>query len=93
MSKYTVIKKFIDLKDSNHLYHVGDSFPRKGVNIDKKRIEELSGSDNKQHTPLIKVASSQFLTNTEVADISQPDNSNAANDQEEKPKTSRKRRK
>lgn len=52
---YKVIKHFIDLHDSDHSYNEGDIFPREGVVVDKERIEELAGSNNKQHTPLIEL--------------------------------------
>lgn len=51
---YKVIKYFTDLKDNNHPYNVGDSFPRNGVKVTDDRLKELSGSDNKQGQPLIK---------------------------------------
>lgn len=51
---YRVIRFFTDLKDNNHAYNVGDVFPRIGVDVPEERLEELSGSNNKQHAPLIK---------------------------------------
>ena len=51
---YKVIKLFTDLHDNDYLYNVGDTFPRKGISVTEERIAELSGSDNKQHTPLIE---------------------------------------
>lgn len=52
---YKVIKHFIDLHDNDHSYNEGDIFPREGVDASKERIEELTGSNNKQHTPLIEL--------------------------------------
>ena len=52
---YKVIKHFIDLHDSDHSYNEGDIFPREGVDVSKERIEELAGSNNKQHTPMIEL--------------------------------------
>ena len=52
---YKVIKHFIDLHDNDHSYNEGDIFPREGVDVSEERIKELSGSDNKQHTPLIEL--------------------------------------
>ena len=52
---YKVIKHFIDLHDNDHSYNEGDIFPREGVDVSKERIEELAGSNNKQHTPLIEL--------------------------------------
>lgn len=50
--KYKVIRAFKDLQDENHIYHVGDKYPRKG-RIKKERIEQLSTNDNKHGKPLI----------------------------------------
>ena len=52
---YKVIKHFIDLHDNDHSYNEGDIFPREEVDVSKERIEELAGSNNKQHTPLIEL--------------------------------------
>lgn len=51
---YKVIHFFTDLQDFNHPYNVGDIFPRNGMMVSKERLKELSGSDNKQHKPLIR---------------------------------------
>ena len=51
---YKVIKHFTDLQDNNYPYAVGDEYPRKDLEVTAERIKELSGSDNKQGTPLIK---------------------------------------
>lgn len=65
---YKVIKHFIDLHDNDHSYNEGDIFPREGVDVDKERIEELAGSNNKQHTPLIELVEETLgnATNTDV---------------------------
>lgn len=51
---YRVIHFFTDLQDSDHPYNVGDLFPREGEKVPASRLEELSGSDNKQGVPLIE---------------------------------------
>lgn len=51
---YRVIKAFTDLHDGDRPYNVGDPFPRAGIKVTEKRLEELSGSSNKQGTPLIE---------------------------------------
>ena len=51
---YKVIKSFYDLKDNNHVYHVGDTFPHNGVEVDAERIAELSSDKNLQGAPLIE---------------------------------------
>jgi hypothetical protein len=50
--KYKVIKKFRDLQDNNHIYNVGDKYPRKNK-VKKERIEELASSKNKIGVPVI----------------------------------------
>jgi len=50
---YKVIKNFTDLQDDNYKYEVGDEYPRLGLKPSISRITELSGSNNKQRTPLI----------------------------------------
>ena len=51
---YRVIKFFTDLKDDNHPYKVGDTYPRTGLKVSKKRIKELSSNENRQNVPLIE---------------------------------------
>ena len=51
---YKVIKHFIDLQDNNHKYDVGDTYPRKGLNVLQSRINELASNKNLQKTPLIE---------------------------------------
>ena len=51
---YKVIKSFYDLKDNNHVYSVGDTFPHNGVEVDAERIAELASDKNIQGVPLIE---------------------------------------
>ena len=51
---YKVKHFFTDLQDNSYPYNVGDIFPREGVTVTEDRLEELSGSDNKQGKPLIE---------------------------------------
>ena len=51
---YRVIKAFRDLKDNNHVYYVGDTFPHNGVEVGAERIAELSSDKNLQGVPLIE---------------------------------------
>ena len=51
---YRVIKAFVDLQDNNYKYDVGDTYPRKGLNVLQSRINELASDKNLQKTPLIK---------------------------------------
>ena len=52
---YRVIEVFTDLQDSNYRYNVGDEYPRTGYKPSTKRIDELSGANNKRGKPLIEV--------------------------------------
>ena len=51
---YRVIKHFVDLQDNNYKYDVGDTYPRKGLNVLQSRINELASDKNKQKAPLIE---------------------------------------
>lgn len=52
---YKVLAYFTDLQDNNHPYKAGDQFPRKGLEVSEKRIEELSTGTNRRGVPLIKL--------------------------------------
>lgn len=51
---FIVINAFLDLQDAEHLYEVGDAYPREGIEPSEERIKELLGSDNLQGQPMIK---------------------------------------
>lgn len=51
---WKVIYKFRDLKDNDHIYEVGDTYPREGKKASRRRIAELSGNTNAIGTPLIE---------------------------------------
>ena len=51
---YRVIHKFYDLKDNNHAYSVGDTFPHNGGDVDAERIAELKSDKNRLCVPLIE---------------------------------------
>lgn len=51
---YKVIKKFRDLQDGNHLYEVGETYPREGKKASQKRLAELSGTGNRSGMALIE---------------------------------------
>lgn len=52
--RHEVIHFFTDLQDNSYPYNVGDKFPRDGLTVSEARLEELSGSNNKQGKPLIR---------------------------------------
>lgn len=51
---YRVIKSFADLEDSNHIYRIGDTYPRKGLDPTDERIEFLLSPRNLLGTPVIE---------------------------------------
>lgn len=51
---YTVLSEFSDLQDGNHIYRVGDEYPRKGYSPTDERVTELSTGKNLLHKPLIQ---------------------------------------
>ena len=51
---YRVVHKFYDLKDNNHAYSVGDTFPHNGVKVDTERIAELESDKNRLGVQLIE---------------------------------------
>ena len=51
---HKVIRTFADLQDNNHIYQIGDVFPRSGKEVTAERLAELSGYRNKQGVPLIE---------------------------------------
>lgn len=51
---FKVIYRFADLQDDNHVYEVGDKYPRDGYEVADSRIAELSGNGNKIGKPLIE---------------------------------------
>ena len=62
---YRVIEVFTDLQDSNYRYNVGDEYPRTGYKPSTKRIDELSGANNKRSKPLIKAVQESAESVTE----------------------------
>lgn len=50
---YKVIVDFIDLKDGNRKYQVGDIFPYEGTEVSEDRIIELSTSRNRRGKAMI----------------------------------------
>lgn len=50
---YKVIVYFEDIQDKRHKYRVGDTFPRSGLTVSDKRLDELATNKNKRGIPLI----------------------------------------
>lgn len=57
---YKVIQAFTDLQDFNHVYSIGDDFPRAGMSVSEERIKELASGKNKQGKPLIANKQADF---------------------------------
>ena len=51
---YKVIKTFKDAQDNLFMYHAGDKYPRKDMEVSAERIEELSSDKNRRGMPLIQ---------------------------------------
>ena len=51
---YKVVVMFTDLKDGNHKYEVGDTYPREGYKPSLVRVKELSTNENKRGIALIE---------------------------------------
>ena len=84
---YKVIAYFTDLQDNGHPYHIGDAFPRKGVNVSKERLDELSSGRNKRKKPLIEfIAEKEPVEEPEKVVESVPDTAK----EPEKPKSTKK---
>lgn len=52
--EYKVICAFKDLKDNDYIYNENDPYPREGLKVSKKRINELASDKNKRGKPLIE---------------------------------------
>lgn len=89
---YKVIEEFVDLKDNNHVYNVGDKFPYDGRVISEERINELSGSDNKRKMPLIAEVKIEEKKSEPVVEEAEPIEADVTEDVE-KVKPVRKSRK
>jgi len=50
---YVVLTRFADLRDENHIYEAGDTYPRPGFDVSPDRLAELAGRDNLVGKPLI----------------------------------------
>ena len=58
---FTVLSEFADLQDGNHIYCVGDEYPRKGYSPTDERVDELSTGKNLLHKPLIQKVENEVI--------------------------------
>lgn len=65
---YKVIKSFVDLKDDNYKYEVGDEYPRLGLQPSIARIAELSSTENRRKTKLIEEVKEETPAADEAAE-------------------------
>lgn len=67
---YKVIEYFTDLQDNDYAYHVGDPFPRNGLDVSDERLTELSTKNNRQNKPLIERVQEQVaLDDMKVSEL------------------------
>ena len=64
---YRAIKSFRDLQDNNYLYQAGDIFPRDGMKVPAKRIEELITNKNRRGEPMIELVDEEVKEEKPVA--------------------------
>lgn len=82
---YRVLEYFTDLQDNNYPYNVGDTYPHEGYEPTEERINELSGTGNVRHRPLIE-AIEEAVNTAEEADKAEPET------EPEKPKRNKRRK-
>lgn len=94
MMKYTVLSEFADLQDGNHIYRVGDEYPREGYTPKDERVDELSTGKNLLHKPLIQKVedSTHEVVETPETEEQQPEEiAEETEVEEEQPKRRRKK--
>lgn len=47
MPEYKVVRRFMETKHDNHIYEIGDAYPKEDAKATKARFEELSSTKNK----------------------------------------------
>ncbi len=86
--KYRVLKYFTDLQDNRHAYHVGETFPREGLEVSPERLIELSSDKNKRGIPLIELVD---FTPEEPLPFTEPEEDPVKEEVKPKKRTSRKK--
>lgn len=71
MTLYKVEVQFLDGQDDNHLYKVGDIYPRVGINPTQKRIEELSTDNNRRNVVAISKLDLNKLKLSELRELAE----------------------
>lgn len=70
---YRVIKYFTDLQDNKQPYNPGDEFPRDGLKVSQKRLDELASNKNKRGEPLIEFVPDTVEDTEDVEIVEQPE--------------------
>lgn len=83
---YKVVEFFTDLQDNNHAYHVGDTFPREGVEVSEDRLKELSTDKNKRGKILIEEVEEDISEESPETAKEEPQEEEADVDSPKKPK-------
>lgn len=81
---YKAISYFKDMKDNMHSYNPGDTFPRDGLTVSEKRLEELSTNKNRRGKPVIEFVE-EPIEEKQVEEVI-PEESEVEKITEEKPK-------
>lgn len=78
---YVVVRKkpWKDLQDNDYVYNQGDIFPREGLEVSKKRLEELSTINNKIGEILIQ----KLEKNNDEKDIEDTESTEENKDKDE----------
>ena len=68
---YVVLSDFADLQDGNHVYHIGDEYPRAGYSRKDERVDELRTGKNLLHKPLIQLVRETKIVQEVVQEVVQ----------------------
>lgn len=83
--KYKAITYFKDSQDTFHAYHPGDEYPREGLQVSEKRLEELATDKNRRGTPVIEAIPEKKAPKAKTEPPTEPT-------EEPKPKRARKKK-
>ena len=64
---YRVVEDFADLKDHEHIYRAGETYPRPDVEVSEERVRELLTGRNRLGRPLIEETSGPKVKEAEKA--------------------------
>ncbi|HDN3444290.1 TPA: Rho termination factor N-terminal domain-containing protein [Staphylococcus aureus] len=64
---YKVIEYFTDSQDNEYEYHVGDIYPRDGLEVSEERFTELSTTNNRRNLIAIKLVEDKQVEQSEAS--------------------------